>query len=74
MPVFFGRPREENHFAPLIRIVGSTAIVSTLFTIVGHPYNPTRAGNGGFSLGCPFFPSKLSNKAVSSPHIYAPAP
>ena len=32
-------------------IVGTTAIVSTLLTIVGHPYNPTKAGKGGFNLG-----------------------
>ena len=59
----------ENHFAPLLKIVGTTAIVSTLFTIVGHPYKPIKAGKGGFNLGCPFFPSILSNKAVSSPQI-----
>ena len=69
VPVFLGKPSDENHFAPLLRIVGITAIVYTLLTIVGHPYKPTKAGNGGLSLGCPFLPSKLSNKAVSSPHI-----
>ena len=37
VPVFFGLPKEANHFAPLLRIVGTTAIVSTLLTIVGHP-------------------------------------
>ena len=51
VPVFFGLPKEENHFAPFLRIVGNTAIVSTLFTIVGHPYKPTSAGKGGFNLG-----------------------
>ena len=55
-------------------MVGITDIVSTLFIIVGHPYKPISAGKGGFNLGSPFFPSKLSSKAVSSPHIYAPAP
>jgi len=35
VPVFLGLPKEANHFAPLLRIVGTTAIVSTLFTIVG---------------------------------------
>ena len=50
-------------------MVGITAIVSTLLTMVGHPYKPTKAGNGGLSLGWPLLPSKLSNKAVSSPHI-----
>ena len=44
-------------------------MVSTLLIIVGHPYNPIKAGNGGFNLGCPFLPSKLSSNAVSSPQI-----
>ena len=51
VPVFFGLPIEENHFPPRLRIVGTTAIVSTLLTIVGQPYNPTKAGKGGFNLG-----------------------
>ena len=51
VPLFFGLPKEANHSAPLLNIVGTTAIVSTLFTIVGQPYNPTSAGNGGFNLG-----------------------
>ena len=74
VPVFFGLPIEANHFPPFLKIVGTTAIVSTLLTIVGQPYNPTKAGNGGFNLGWPLFPSILSNNAVSSPHMYAPAP
>ena len=37
VPVFFGLPKEANHFAPFLSIVGITAIVSTLLTIVGHP-------------------------------------
>ena len=69
VPVFFSLPKEANHFPPLLRIVGTTANVSTLLIIVGHPYNPISAGNGGFNLGSPFFPSRLSNRAVSSPHI-----
>ena len=51
VPVFFGLPIEENHLDPFLSIVGTTAIVSTLLIIVGHPYKPTRAGKGGFSLG-----------------------
>ena len=74
VPVFFGLPILENQSDPFLNIVGTTAIVSTLLTIVGQPYNPINAGKGGFNLGCPFLPSKLSSKAVSSPHIYAPAP
>ena len=37
VPVFFDLPNEENHLPPLLRIVGITAIVSTLLIIVGHP-------------------------------------
>jgi hypothetical protein len=37
VPVFFSLPRDANHFPPLLRIVGTTAIVSTLFIIVGQP-------------------------------------
>ncbi len=51
VPLFFSLPNEENQLAPLLSIVGITAIVSTLFTIVGHPYNPIKAGKGGFNLG-----------------------
>ena len=56
-------------------MIGTTAInVSTLFTTVGHPHKPLTAGNGGFILGFPLFPSSDSIKAVSSPQIYAPPP
>src|SRR6056300_1068408 len=51
VPVFLGLPNLENHSPPLLKIVGTTAIVSTLFIIVGQPYNPIKAGNGGFNLG-----------------------
>eukprot|EP00983_Pelagomonas_calceolata_P073099 1152009-Pelagomonas_calceolata.AAC.2 len=34
-------------------MVGHTATVSTLVTVVGHPYRPTLAGNGGFRRGLP---------------------
>ena len=34
----------KKPFAPSSKIVGTTAMVSTLFTIVGHPYRPTNAG------------------------------
>jgi len=74
VPVFFALPKDENHFPPLLNMVGITAMVSTLLIIVGHPYNPIKAGKGGFNLGCPYLPSILLSKAVSSPHIKAPAP
>jgi hypothetical protein len=47
----FSLPKPANHLPPLLRIVGTTAIVSTLLIIVGHPYKPIKAGNGGFNLG-----------------------
>ena len=53
---------------------GITATVSTFDTVVGHPNKPISEGNGGLSLGFPCLPSRLSINAVSSPHIYAPAP
>jgi len=69
VPVLFGLPIAANHDAPRLKIVGTTAMDSTLLIVVGHPYKPAPAGKGGLSLGCPFFPSKLSSRAVSSPQI-----
>lgn len=74
VPRLLGLPKEENHDAPLLMIVGQTATVSTLVTVVGHPKTPTLAGNGGLSLGFPGFPYKDSMSPVSYPQIYAPAP
>jgi hypothetical protein len=50
-------------------MVGQTATVSTLVIVDGQPKAPTLAGKGGLILGYPAFPSKDSNKAVSSPQI-----
>ena len=69
VPALFSRPKLANQSAPRRSIVGTTAIDSTLFTVVGQPYKPAPAGNGGFMRGMPFLPSKLSNKAVSSPQM-----
>lgn len=74
VPRLFGRPKEENQEAPLLIIVGQTATVSTLVTVVGQLKTPLFAGNGGLRRGFPGFPYKLSIKPVYSPHIYAPAP
>lgn len=52
-----------------LRIVGATATVSTLVTVVGQPNKPTSAGKGGLSLGLPCLPSIDSIKLVSSPQI-----
>lgn len=69
VPVLFLRPRFANQSLPLRRMVGTSATVSTLVTVVGQPYRPTIAGNGGFILGLPCLPSRDSIKAVSSPQI-----
>lgn len=74
VPALFFRPKEENHSGPRRRMVGETETVSTLVTVVGHPYRPTPAGNGGFKRGLPCLPSRDSIRAVSSPQMYAPAP
>ena len=37
VPVFFGRPKPANQSPPRRRMVGATAIVSTLLTVVGQP-------------------------------------
>ncbi len=55
-------------------IHGTEEIDSTLLTTVGFCHNPLTAGKGGFKRGFPRLPSNDSIKAVSSPHIYAPAP
>src|SRR6185437_17164124 len=44
VPVLFGRPMPANHDAPRRRMVGATAMLSTLLTVVGQPYRPTPAG------------------------------
>lgn len=74
VPLLLGLPKEENQEAPLLIIVGQTATVSTFVTVVGQLNTPLFAGNGGFNLGFPGFPSMLSIKPVYSPQIYAPAP
>jgi hypothetical protein len=35
-------------------MVGATAMVSTLVTVVGQPKTPTLAGKGGFRRGLPY--------------------
>ena len=69
VPVLFSRPIPANQLAPRRRMVGTTAMDSTLFTVVGQPHTPQAAGNGGFRRGWPFLPSSDSISAVSSPQI-----
>ena len=64
----------ERRRRPSRTRVGTIAIVSTLFTVVGQPNAPDCAGNGGLSRGSPRRPSSELSSAVSSPQMYAPAP
>eukprot|EP00659_Diplonema_papillatum_P018614 gene18614-biopygen18854 len=74
VPALFFRPKDANHSGPRRMMVGSTATVSTLVTVVGHPYSPAMAGKGGFKRGLPGLPSIDWISADSSPQMYAPAP
>ncbi len=69
VPRLLGRPKEENQEAPLRMMVGQTATVSTLVTVVGQLKTPLLAGKGGFSLGFPGLPSMDSIRPVSSPQM-----
>merc|ERR1711935_789097 len=59
VPLFLWRPKPRNQSPPRLQMVGATATVSTLVTVVGQPNTQTSAGNGGFSLGFPCLPSRL---------------
>ena len=77
VPVLFGlsgRAIFLYHSAPLFRMCGTAASVSTLLIVVGMPNTPDTAGNGGLMRGLPRFPSSEFISAVSSPQMYAPAP
>jgi hypothetical protein len=69
VPLLLGLPKEANQLAPLRIMVGHTATVSTLVTVVGQLKTPEFAGNGGFNLGFPAFPSRDSIRPVSSPQM-----
>ena len=56
VPRLLGLPKEANQLPPLLMIVGQTATVSTLVTVVGQLNTPELAGKGGFSLGLPGLP------------------
>ena len=74
VPFDFSVPIALNASGPFKIIYGILAHVSTLLTFVGFPYKPFTAGNGGFKVGSPRFPSIEWIKAVSSPQTNAPAP
>ena len=67
LPEFLGLPMEANQVPPLLQMLGATATVSTLVTVVGQPKTPTSAGKGGLRRGLPCLPSSDSISAVSSP-------
>ena len=69
VPRLLGLPKEENQLAPLRIMVGQTATVSTLVTVVGQLKTPELAGKGGFSLGLPGLPYSDSMRPVYSPHM-----
>src|SRR5258708_1179018 len=69
VPPLFGRPSARNASAPWLTIQGTAAKVSVLLIVVGLPYSPKLAGNGGLKRGRPFLPSSDSRSAVSSPQI-----
>ena len=62
-------PISWNHSAPRVKIVGTEARVWVLLTVVGRPYSPKLAGNGGLKRGLPGLPSSDSSNPVSSPQM-----
>src|SRR5205085_11216184 len=77
VPVLFGLSGRIHclyQSAPLFRMWGTAASVSTLLIVVGWANTPEMAGNGGLMRGLPRRPSIEFIIAVSSPQMYAPAP
>ena len=69
VPPLLGLPHSKYAWPPFRMIQGTAAKVSVLLMVVGLPYKPKLAGNGGLKRGWPFLPSKDSSKAVSSPQM-----
>ena len=57
----------SRYAAGSARAAGTRASVSTFWTSVGRPRNPTAAGSGGLGRGQGLRPSSASSTAVSSP-------
>jgi hypothetical protein len=74
VPGLLALPVSVNQAAPLVTIGAMLYQVSTLLMLVGLPYRPFWAGNGGRVRGRPEWPSSEAISAVSSPHTKAPAP
>ena len=62
-------PSARKASPPWLMIHGTAAKVSVLLIVVGLPYRPKLAGNGGLKRGWPFLPSSDSSSAVSSPQM-----
>src|SRR5512145_2356594 len=67
VPGLEGVPKLRYQAAPLRKIGGTLARVSTLLTRVGLPHKPFVVGYGGRVRGSPRLPSRDSISAVSSP-------
>ena len=50
-------------------MAGTEAKLCVLLMVVGLPYRPKFAGNGGLKRGLPCLPSSESSNAVSSPQM-----
>ena len=74
VPALLALPVSVNQAGPLETIGATLYQVSTLLMLVGFPYRPFCAGNGGRDRGRPDWPSSDAISAVSSPHTKAPAP
>ena len=74
VPALLALPVSVNQAGPLETIGATLYQVSTLLMLVGLPYRPFWAGNGGRDRGRPDWPSSDAISAVSSPHTKAPAP
>ncbi len=74
VPGLLALPVSVNQAAPLETIGATLYQVSTLLMLVGLPYRPLLAGNGGRVRGRPEWPSSEAMSAVSSPQTKAPAP
>src|SRR6202171_2102875 len=58
VPPLLGLPIDRNQSAPCVMIHGTAAKVSVLLIVVGLPYHPKLAGNGGLEGRSPLLPSR----------------
>ena len=64
VPPLLGLPSARNASAAVAQMIhGTAAKVSVLLMVVGLPYRPKLAGNGGLKRGWPFLPSSDSSSA-----------